>query len=126
MASVTVFSKDYTRRMVRDRWQFTAPPFAGGADPATFHAGGPQDEALARLEWLVEQRQRCALVVADEGCGKSHLGSMIPRRLGGMGCEVVLLSLRGLGSDDWLDAASALKGKAAAYWARGQALHRRL
>lgn len=103
MASVTVFTKDYTRRMVRDRWLFTAPPFAGGADPATFYAGGPQDEALARLEWLVEQRQRCALVVADEGCGKSHLGSMIPRRLGGMGCEVVLLSLRGLGGDDWLE-----------------------
>ena len=89
--------------MVRDRWQFTAPPFAGGTEPATFHAGGPQDEALARLEWLVEQRQRCALVVADEGCGKSHLGAMIPRRLGGMGCEVVHLSLRGLGGDDWLD-----------------------
>ena len=103
MASVTVFAKGYTRRMVRDRWQFTAPPFSGDSDPATFHAGGPQDEALARLEWLVEQRQRCALMVADEGCGKSHLCAMIPRRLGGMGCEVVLLSLRGLCGDDWLE-----------------------
>jgi hypothetical protein len=28
------------------------------------------------------------------------------------------------GSDDWLDAGSTLKGKAAAYWARGQSLHR--
>lgn len=96
-------TEGYTRRMVRDRLTFTAPPFAGGCDPASFHAGGPQDEALARLEWLVEQRQRCALIVAEDGCGKSHLAAMIPRRLGGLGCEVVLLSLRGLGGDDWLE-----------------------
>ncbi len=89
--------------MVRDRWHFTSPPFAGGAEPATFHTGGPQEEALARLEWLVEERQRCALVVGVEGAGKSHLGSMLSRRLGGMGCEVAALSLLGLGEADWLE-----------------------
>lgn len=103
MASLARSIESYTRRMVRDRWQFTVPPFAGAAEPAAFHLGGPQDEALARLEWLVEQRQRCALVVAEEGCGKSHLCAMIPRRLGGLGCEVVLLSLRGLSGGDWLE-----------------------
>jgi len=89
--------------MVRDRWHFTAPPFAGGVEPSTFHAGGPQEEAIARLEWLVGERQRSALVVGAEGAGKSHLGAMLVRRLGGMGCEVVVLSLLGLGDADWLE-----------------------
>lgn len=89
--------------MVRDGWQFTAPPFAGGTEPAVFHPGAPQDEALARLEWLVGERQRLGLVVAEEGLGKSALLAMAGRRLGGLGCEVALLSLGGLGDDDWLE-----------------------
>ena len=89
--------------MARAGWQFTAPPFAGGTEPATFHPGAPQEEAIARLQWLVEERQRLALVVGDEGCGKSHLLSMVPRRLGGLGCEVAMVSLGGLGDDDWLE-----------------------
>lgn len=89
--------------MVRDRWKFTAPPFAGTLEPVTFHCGGPQDEALARLEWLVEQRQRFALVTGDEGIGKSHLAAMAVRRMAGLGAETVLLSLRGLATGDWID-----------------------
>lgn len=89
--------------MVRDRWHFAAPPFAGSLEPATFYCGSPQDEALARLEWLLEQRQRCGLVIGDEGIGKSHLATMAVRRLAGMAAEAVLLSLQGLATGDWLD-----------------------
>ncbi|MFM8633350.1 MAG: hypothetical protein ACKOEX_00815 [Planctomycetia bacterium] len=89
--------------MVRDRWQFTAPPFAGTLEPATFHCGGPQEEALARLEWLVGQRQRFALVTGAEGMGKSHLAAMAVRRLAGLGAETALLSLRGLAAGEWID-----------------------
>ncbi|NCA11507.1 hypothetical protein EBR56_06825 [bacterium] len=89
--------------MVRDYWRLNAAPFDGTLEPATFHAGGPQEEAVARLEWLVEERQRFALVVGTEGCGKSHLGAMAIRRLGGLGAETALLSLRGLGAGDWIE-----------------------
>jgi type II secretory pathway predicted ATPase ExeA len=89
--------------MVRDRWHFAAPPFAGSLEPATFYCGAPQEEALARLEWLVEQRQRCGLVIGDDGVGKSHLATMAMRRLAGLGAEAVLLSVRGLSPGDWLD-----------------------
>ena len=89
--------------MVRDQWHFAAPPFAGSLEPATFYCGAPQEEALARLEWLVEQRQRCGLVTGDDGVGKSHLATMAVRRLAGLGAEPVLLSLRGLTPGDWLD-----------------------
>ena len=89
--------------MVRDHWKLTGAPFDGALEPATFFAAGPQEEALARLEWLLEERQRFGLVVAAEGCGKSHLAAMAVRRLGGLGAETALLSLRGLSSGDWID-----------------------
>lgn len=89
--------------MVRDRWRFSSPPFAGSNEPAAFYCGGPQDEALARLEWLVERRQRFAIVAGAEGIGKSHLAAVAVRRLAGLGAEVALLSLRGLAPGDWID-----------------------
>jgi len=89
--------------MSRDHWKFTGAPFDGGLEPATFHAGGPQEEALARMEWLLEERQRFGLVTAAEGCGKSHLAAMAVRRLGGLGAETALLSLRGLAAGDWIE-----------------------
>ena len=89
--------------MVRDHWNFTAPPFDGSLEPGTFFCGFPQEEALARLEWLADERQRFGLVVGAEGCGKSHLTAMAVRRLGGRGAEVALLSLRGLTPGDWIE-----------------------
>jgi type II secretory pathway predicted ATPase ExeA len=89
--------------MVRDCWNFTAPPFSGSLEPATFHCGLPQEEALARLEWLLGERQRFALVVGEEGAGKSHLAAAAVRRLAGLGAEVAVLSLRGLAAGDWID-----------------------
>lgn len=89
--------------MVRDHWRLTAAPFDGALEPAAFHAAAPQEEALARLEWLLEERQRFALVVGAEGCGKSHLAAVTARRLGGLGAETAILSLRGLAGGDWIE-----------------------
>jgi general secretion pathway protein A len=88
--------------MVRDRLT-AAAAFDTTIDPACFHIAPPQDEALARLEWLLGERQRCGLVVAGPGLGKSHLAAMAARRLGGLGAEVAVLSLHGLSEGDWLD-----------------------
>ena len=89
--------------MVRDCWNFTAPPFEATLSPAAFRCGQPQDEALARLEWLFEERQRFALVIGAAGVGKSHLATMAVRRLGALGAEAVLVSLRGVPHGEWLD-----------------------
>ncbi len=88
--------------MVRDPAD-SAAPFAGRLEPAAFHPGPPQEEALARLEWLVAERQRCGIVTGDAGAGKSHLAVTAARRLGGLGCEVAVLSLGGLPEGAWLD-----------------------
>jgi len=89
--------------MVRDPDPSAPPPFSGSLEPATFHCGPAQDEALARLEWLVTERQRCGLVVAEAGLGKSHLTVMAARRLGGLFAEVAVLSLAGLPEGEWID-----------------------
>lgn len=88
--------------MVRDPAD-SAAPFAGRLDPAAFHPGPPQEEALARLEWLVAERQRCGIVTGDAGLGKSHLAAAAARRLGGLGCEVAVISLGGLPEGEWID-----------------------
>lgn len=89
--------------MVRDRLMLAAAAFDGGLDPAAFHTAPSHEEALARIEWLLDKRQRCGLVVADPGMGKSHLAAAAARRLGGLGAETAVLSLRGLPEGEWLD-----------------------
>ena len=89
--------------MVRDRLDTAASAFDGRLEPATFHRSPSSEEALARLEWLLAERQRCGLVVAEPGLGKSHLAAAAARRLGGLGAETAVLSLRGLPAGEWLD-----------------------
>jgi type II secretory pathway predicted ATPase ExeA len=89
--------------MLRDRPQFPAPPFDGAPEPASFHAGLPQEEALARIEWLCGHRERCGIVLGAAGVGKSHLAALAARRLAGLGAEVAVLSVGGLPEGEWLE-----------------------
>ena len=89
--------------MVCDRLVLAAAAFDGHLDPAAFHPAPSREEALARIEWLIDKGQRCGLVVADAGMGKSHLAAAAARRLGGLGAETAVLSLRGLPDGEWLD-----------------------
>ena len=73
--------------MVRDNWNFTANPFEATLTPASFYCGKPQEEALARLEWICQERQRFAIVVGVEGVGKSHLSTTALRRVSGLGVK---------------------------------------
>ena len=89
--------------MVCDRLVLAAAAFDGHLDPAAFHPAPSREEALARIEWLLDKGQRCGLVVAEAGMGKSHLAAAAARRLGGLGAETAVLSLRGLPDGEWLD-----------------------
>ena len=71
--------------MVRDKWNFTANPFEATLTPASFYCGQPQEEVLARLEWICKERQRFTIVVGVEGVGKSHLSTTALRRVSGLG-----------------------------------------
>lgn len=89
--------------MVRDFSTAAVRALAGALAPAAFHVGPPQEEALARLEWLVEHQGRFGLVVGGPGLGKSHLLAVAARRFAGLGAEVAVLSLGGLPDGEWLD-----------------------
>ena len=89
--------------MVRDTTPPQRNPFDGSLAAGDFFVGPAQEEALARLEWLVDEQQRLGLVVGPSGSGKSHLAAKAVRRLGALGAEAVLLSLRGLRDGDWLE-----------------------
>lgn len=91
------------RGMTRTASSHRGSPFSGPAESATFFRGPAQEEAVARLEWLLAERQRCGLVVADSGMGKSHLAVAAARRLGGLGASVTVMSLAGLPEGEWID-----------------------
>ncbi|MFM8578906.1 MAG: ExeA family protein [Planctomycetaceae bacterium] len=88
--------------MLSDAFGLESNPFDGSLDPLSFYMGGPQREAIARIEWLLESRHRFGILTGDTGVGKSHLASMAVRRLGALSAETVLLPVRGLGEGDWL------------------------
>lgn len=88
--------------MLGEAFGLESNPFDGALEPSAFHAAGPQQEAIARIEWLLESRHRFGLVTGEAGLGKSHLAAVALRRLGALAAEAVLLPVRGLGDDDWL------------------------
>jgi type II secretory pathway predicted ATPase ExeA len=88
--------------MLGDAFGLESNPFDGSLEPSAFHVAGPQQEAIARIEWLLESRHRFGLVTGESGLGKSHLAAVAARRLGALTAEAVLLPVRGLRDEDWL------------------------
>jgi type II secretory pathway predicted ATPase ExeA len=88
--------------MLGEAFGLQSNPFDGTLEPSAFHAAAPQQEAIARIEWLLESRHRFGIVTGEAGLGKSHLAAIALRRLGALAAEAVLLPVRGLGDDDWL------------------------
>lgn len=81
-------------------WGLLASPFRGPA--AYFFRGEPQDEALARLQFLADERRPLALVTGVAGSGKTQLLVHFARLMRLTGRRVVELSLLGLTAPEWL------------------------
>lgn len=54
-------------------WGFDKPPFPTGTAESVFFLGVPQQEALARLRFLVQNKRRLGLVRGGLGCGKTMI-----------------------------------------------------
>ncbi|MCE9547068.1 MAG: AAA family ATPase [Planctomycetia bacterium] len=78
----------YTRH-----WGLSRAPFASDADPAQFHANPMHDEALARLQFLVDGRRRLGLLAGEPGTGKSLLLAVLAAKLAAAGKPVVRVNL---------------------------------
>lgn len=73
-----------------DSWPFRTSPGVGQFYPTAGH-----NEALARIEHLVDSRRRLGAVLGDSGVGKSLVLSVAAEQLGRQGRAVVLVDALG-------------------------------
>jgi type II secretory pathway predicted ATPase ExeA len=66
--------------MYNDYWGFNRSPFSGINDPEKFYEGPGQEEALARLMYVVDECRQGALVLGPAGIGKTLLLEVFARR----------------------------------------------
>jgi type II secretory pathway predicted ATPase ExeA len=92
-------SENATMQSTRDADRL---PFSGPLDADRFHCGPCQEEALARLHFLVEHDCRLGLVLGGNGFGKTWLLRTFRQALAGTGPEVALVPLAGVDADEFL------------------------
>lgn len=88
--------------MQLDHWQLAESPFRTALDAHHFYPSAAHDEALARLEYLVDARRRLGVLLGEAGVGKSLTLCVAARRLARKGCAVAAIDAVGLGSRELL------------------------
>jgi type II secretory pathway predicted ATPase ExeA len=83
-------------------WGLGVSPFRGSLDPRFFHQGPTQEEALARLHFLVEQSRTVGLLLGEPGSGKSQLLEIFSHELGHVNRQVALVELVGASAHEFL------------------------
>src|SRR6266849_5299256 len=79
--------------MFEEHFGFTAKPFGKTADPAFLYESNQHKEALARLEYAVEEKE-LALLVGDIGSGKTTLSRALIDRIGESRPVILLINPR--------------------------------
>jgi general secretion pathway protein A len=77
-------------------WGLERPPFPTGNVEPVFYAGLPQQEALARLRFLVHNQRRLGLMLGAAGWGKSLVLALFAEEAERAGWHVAQLNLFGL------------------------------
>jgi type II secretory pathway predicted ATPase ExeA len=88
--------------MYETHWGLRRSAFRNVLDPRAYFAGGPQEEAIARLQFLVDQNWRLGLLSGEAGTGKSLLLQVLASTLRHRGMTVAQISLRGLDPEEFL------------------------
>jgi general secretion pathway protein A len=78
-----------------EHWGLTHWPFAGAPDAAQFYPTAGHNEALARIEYLIESKRRLGALVGTAGVGKSLLLREAGRQLSRAGRAVALVDVLG-------------------------------
>ncbi len=58
-------------------WQLHQKPFEGTADPRFYYPGEPQQAAILKLRYAIENRRSAALLCGASGTGKTLVGGML-------------------------------------------------
>jgi len=88
--------------MQLDHWQLAESPFQTALDVARFYPGAAHEEALARIEYLVDARRRFGVLLGEGGVGKSLVLRLAAQRLARKGSEVAWVDAVGLGTREFL------------------------
>jgi general secretion pathway protein A len=86
----------------RSHWGLRESPFPSGLAARLFYQSPTHEEALARLEFLVEGRQRLGLLLGQSGTGKSLVLERLASGLRRRGAQVANLSLLGADVHEFL------------------------
>ena len=93
--------------MYQTHWGLHELPFEALPDPKRFHPSPTHDEALARLQFLVQQRRRLGLLLGPSGSGKSLLLEVLASQLRQAARPVAKLSLLGVEPGEMLSLVAA-------------------
>jgi type II secretory pathway predicted ATPase ExeA len=88
--------------MYQAYWGLASSPFRGHLDPRAFHQGPTQEEALARLHFLVDEQRTVGLLLGEAGSGKSLLLEVFAQQLGAARRERAVVSLLGTSRQEFL------------------------
>lgn len=80
--------------MYQDYWELRHHPFRDGG-AAHYLPTSVHDEALARLQYLIESRHRLGLLLGPPGSGKSLVLEVFAAQLRSGGCQVAHVNLLG-------------------------------
>ncbi len=112
--------------MYQQYWGLRESPFRGGLELPLFYPTAGHEEALARLNFLVEERRRLGLLCGPVGIGKSLLLEVFAHQIARAGGEVVRANLIGADEQEFLWTIAAQLGLNPAPAATPFALWRRL
>jgi general secretion pathway protein A len=112
--------------MYQAYWGLGQSPFRGNLDPRFFHQGPTQEEALARLHFLVEERRSLGMMLGGPGSGKSMLLEVFAGQMGIVTRQHALVNLVGLDSQEFLWLLASQLGIEATTRATALALSRKL
>ncbi len=88
--------------MQLDHWQLSESPFRTVLDADRFYPSAGHDEALARLEYLVDARRRLGVLLGASGVGKSLVLHVVTQRLARKGSAVIVVDAVGTGTRELL------------------------
>jgi general secretion pathway protein A len=98
--------------MKLEHWQITESPFRTVPAADRYYPSASHEEAVARLEYLVDARRRVGVLLGESGIGKSLMLRVAAERLARKGCAVASVDVVGVGTRDLMWQLAAALGAA--------------
>ena len=78
--------------MYLEHWGLKSAPFGNVPNPEFFYKSSQHNEALLRLQYVVENRKGAAILTGEVGCGKTTVSRSVINRFAGKRVEIHAIS----------------------------------